>query len=66
MTPLWRAGFHTNHVECPLYLRTRPGATQQCMAYDAAGRARSLTVTFLDWNPATRRGSIDCTLNHRR
>ena len=37
MTPLWKAGFRTNHVECPLYLPTRPGVTQQCTATDAGG-----------------------------
>lgn len=66
MTPLWKAGFRTNHVECPLYLPARPGATQQCMARDAAGRMRSLTVTFLDWDARTGRGAIDCRLNDDR
>lgn len=65
MTPLWKAGFRTNHVECPLYLPTRPGATQQCTATDAGGRVRSLTVTFLDWDASTGRGAIDCRLNQR-
>jgi hypothetical protein len=65
MTPLWKAGFRTNHVQCPLYLPTRPGATQQCTAMDAAGRVRSLTVTFLDWDASTSRGAIDCRLNRR-
>jgi hypothetical protein len=66
MTPLWREGFRTNHVECPLYLRTRPGATEQCTASDAAGRVRSVTVTFLDWDAATGRGTVNCALNSRR
>jgi hypothetical protein len=65
MTPLWKAGFHTNHVDCPLYLPARPGATEQCRATDAAGRVRGVTVTFLDWIPEARRGAIDCRLNGR-
>lgn len=63
MTPLWKAGFRTNHVDCPLYPPTSPGASQQCMARDMAGRTRRLTVTFLDWDAATGRGAIDCRLN---
>lgn len=65
MTPLWRAGFRTNHVECPLYLPARPGASQQCLARDASGRMRGVTVTFLDWDASTGRGAIDCRLNRR-
>ncbi|MEH3046636.1 hypothetical protein [Sphingomonas adhaesiva] len=65
MTPLWKAGLRTNHVECPLYLPTRPGASQQCMARDGAGRMHGVTVTFLDWDASTGRGTIDCRLNGR-
>ncbi len=65
MTPLWKAGFRTNHVQCPLYLPARPGATQQCTATDSAGRVRAVTVTFLDWDASTGRGAIDCRLNRR-
>lgn len=65
MTPLLRAGLRTNHVECPLYLPTRPGASQQCLARDGAGRMHGVTVTFLDWDASTGRGSLDCRLNGR-
>lgn len=63
MSPLWKMGFHATHVDCPLYLPARPGAVEQCSAGDAAGRVRSVTVTFLDWDAATRKGAVDCHLN---
>jgi hypothetical protein len=60
MTPLWKSGFHATSTQCPLYLPARPGAQEQCVAQDSAGRSRDFTVTFLDWNPATGTGSVDC------
>jgi hypothetical protein len=65
MTPLWKHGFHANQVDCPLYLPTRPGATEQCVARDAVGTVHDITVTFLDYDRATRQSSVDCTINRR-
>ena len=63
MGQLWKAGVRTTNVDCPLYLPTRPGATEQCVARTQAGDSVGVTVTYLDYDALTRNSAIDCRAN---
>lgn len=63
MSPLWKMGFRADSVRCPLYLPTIPGRQETCMAHSIDGRVGTVTVTFLDYDPITKRGTFDCHLN---
>lgn len=58
---LERAGFPTTRITCPDQLATRPGLTAQCIA-TGGGQTASAITTFLDFDPATGRGSTHCRL----
>lgn len=63
MGELWPKGFHADRVDCPIYLKTQPGLTEQCSAHAQDGSMATVTVTFLDYDPTTRESKIDCSIN---
>ncbi len=63
MEQLFKAGFRNEGVYCTqTYLPTKPGASEVCMAHQN-GISHPVTVTFLDYDPVTRQGSIICRLD---
>jgi hypothetical protein len=63
MGQLWKQGLRTTGVDCPLYLPTRPGATESCVAHTQTGATTGVAVTYLDYDPATRESTIECRPN---
>ena len=64
LSPVLQQGFRAEEITCPLRLPAIPGRRETCIAHGAGGvQQRAVQVTFLDWNPITHSGSVDCRLN---